>query len=204
MNSSDISAYSEMLDNRLWKTKGSRFNAVRRLNNKNQLSIMSISILSVYGIAIPVGQSVLGNRCPDVNNTYTAISTVLSVFTLALSLLEGSKNYQLRAERLYSNAIKISNLSRELEYLRKCEPTAPDLPERLFKISSRYEALIEDCPENHSSEDYQLFEIQNRRHFKISWLSVIYIRIKLILIDYWLYGFVLGIPPLLFFLYSSC
>jgi hypothetical protein len=205
MNNEDINAYSEALDNRLWKTKGARFNAVRRLNNKYQFSITSISILSVYGIAIPIVQSIpSSSKCPGVNNLYTAISTILSVFTLVLSLLEGSKNYQVRAERLYDNAVKISGLSRELEYLRKCESAKPDLQEKLLEISRKYEAIIEDCPENHSSEDYKLFEIQNRKYFSKGWLPVVYIRLKLILIDYWLYLFVLGIPPILLLLYSSC
>jgi hypothetical protein len=53
-NNTDLKSYSESLMSRIWKTKSARFNAARRLKNKYQFSISSISILSVYGIAIPI------------------------------------------------------------------------------------------------------------------------------------------------------
>lgn len=204
-SNSDLKAYAESLNSRFWKTKGSRFNAARRLNNKYLFSLSSISILSVYGIAIPIFQSAVNSsQCPKINNVYNAISLILSVFTLVVSLLEGAKNYQLRAEKLHKNAVDISKLQRELEYLLVNQLGDAELLKKLGDISTRYEELIKDCSENHEPEDYTLFMAQNRKDFKISWLIGLYIRIKLFFIDYWLYIFVLGIPPALFLLYSSC
>ncbi|WYL97137.2 MAG: SLATT domain-containing protein [Gloeotrichia echinulata IR180] len=189
----------------MWKTKGSRFNAARRLNNKYQFSLSSISILSIYGIAIPLIQGIVKNpQCQKINDIYNAISLILSVFTLVISLLEGAKNYQIRAEKLYHNAVKISGLERELEYLMISQSGDADFLHKLGNVSDRYEALIKECPENHSAEDYTLFMAQNRKDFDISRLTELYIRIKLVVMDYWLYIFVLGIPPILFLLYSSC
>lgn len=202
---SELDSYAAKLSNRIWKTKGSRFNAARRLNNKYQFSLSSISILSVYGIAIPVIQGILNNQqCQKINGIYNAISLILSVFTLVISLLEGAKNYQIKAEKLHINAVEISILERELDFLKVSKLAETDLIKKLGVISDKYENLIKDCPENHDPVDYKLFMAQNRKDFKISLLGCLYIKIKLIVIDYWLYIFVLGIPPILASLYSSC
>jgi hypothetical protein len=202
---SDLDTFALSLRRRIWITKGSRFNAARRLNNKYQFSLSSISILSVYGIAIPFIQNIVSNpRCQKVNDIYNAISVILSVFTLVISLLEGAKNYQLRAEKLHSNAVELSTLNRELEYLIVSKSASPDFVKEIGNISTRYEQLIKDCPENHEPEDYTLFMVQNRKDFNLSWFTEWFIRIKLICLDYWLYAFVLGIPPIVFLLRSSC
>jgi hypothetical protein len=204
-NKDDIDAYAKSLDDRIWITKGSRFNAARRLNNKYQFSITSISILSIYGISIPIIQGIVDySECPRINEIYTAVSIILSIFILVLSLLEGSKNYQVRAERLYNNAVTLSSLYRDFEYLKECESSAPEFPKKLHEISNKYEKLIRECPDNHEQEDYELFRVQHRKDFNISWIVGIYVRLKLMVMDYWLYLFVLGIPPLVILLYSSC
>lgn len=204
-SNSDLNAYSSSVNTRIWKTKGSRFNAARRLNKKYQFSLNSISILSIYGIAIPIFQSIVKNpNCQEINDIYNAISLILSVFTLVISLLEGAKNYQIRAEKLHKNPVELSKLQRELEYVMVSQLADADFRQKVGDISGKYEELIKECPENHEPEDYDLFRAQNRKDFKMSWLDGLYIRMKLIVIDYWLYIFVLGIPPILFLLYSSC
>ncbi|UBF23983.1 SLATT domain-containing protein [Kovacikia minuta CCNUW1] len=161
-NLSNTDSYAKSLETRIWKTKGSRFNAARRLNRKYQFGITSIAILSVYGIAIPIIQSIPNiAKCQNVNSLYTAISTILSVFTLALSLLEGSKNHQLRAEKLHNNAVQISSLGRKLEYLITCESQSKDFGEKLRDLSGEYEKVVQECPENHEPEDYLLFQLQH-------------------------------------------
>ena len=194
-SNSDLNAYSSSVATRIWKTKGSRFNAARRLNNKYQSSLSSISILSIYGIAIPILQGIVKNpQCLEINDIYNAISLILSVFTLVISLLEGAKNYQLRAEKLHKNAVELSKLQRDLEYLMVSQLGDAEFRQKVGDISVKYEELIKECPENHEPEDYDLFKAQNRKDFKISWLTGLYIRIKLIVIDYWLYVFVLVHP----------
>jgi len=204
-NISNADSYAKSLETRIWKTKGSRFNAARRLNKKYQFGITSIAILSVYGISIPIIQSIPSiAKCQNVNSLYTAISTILSVFTLVLSLLEGSKNHQLRAEKLHNNAVMISSLHRHLEYLISCESQNIDFQIKLHGISDEYEELVKECPENHEPEDYDLFKLQYQEEFKVGPLTAVYIRLKLLFIDYWLYIFVIGIPPIITILYSSC
>lgn len=221
----DLDVYVASLRAKIWKTKGSRFNAVRRLNNKYQFSLSSISILSIYGIAIPIIQGVVKNpQCQKVNDIYSAISLILSVFTLAISLLEGAKNYQLRAEKLHNNAVKISSLQSKLDYLIVRKSGNANFLQQLGNISARYEKLIKECPENHEPQDYTLFMAQNRKDFNDNdknknwvkklknWVEKLNIRINLIIIktylfikNYLLYVSVLGIPPaILILLYWSC
>lgn len=204
-SNSDLDTYVASLKSRIWKTKGSRFNAARRLRSNYQFSLNSISILSIYGIAIPILQGVVKNsQCQEVNSIYNAISLILSVFTLAISLLEGAKNYQIRAEKLHNNAVEISNLQRKLDYLLLNKSGNANFLQQLGNLSDRYENLIKECPENHEPEDYDLFMVQNKKDFGINWFRELGIRIKLFGINYWSYIFVLGIPPVLFLLRSSC
>lgn len=206
MSSSDnVDTYAESLNKKIWTTKGSRFNAARRLNNKFQFSITSISILSIYGVSIPILQGIINvSKCPQLNSIYTAVSTILSISILVLSLLDSSKNYQVRADRLYNNALKIRNLHRQLEYAINCELNNANFQKKIQDFSSRYEKLINECPENHDTEDYDLFRAQHREDFKISWMTGTCIRLKIFINDYWFYVFVLVIPPLIALFYTSC
>jgi hypothetical protein len=195
------------LDRRVWITRGARFNAARRLSNKQYWSIASISFLSIYGISIPIIQGALDSViCADVQRSYSVISTISSVFILVLSLLEGSKNYQVRAERLHSSALQLSGICREVEFLKlKYKSQEVDVSSHLVEISNKYERLILECQENHETEDFRLFQIQNRHHFEIAFARAFFDRILLFLKDYWLYIISITVFPVpIIFLYFSC
>ncbi len=204
MSNDNVRSYAESLKSRLWITKGSRFNAARRLNNKSQFSTTSISILSVYGIAIPIIQSLPNiSKCSQINSLYTAISTILSVFTLVLSLLDSAKNYPVKADRIYSSAVKIGVLEKKLEYLICCEAD-DELRAKVQSLSTEYNEILAECGENHDPEDFSLFKAQHSEHFKIGTISKNLIKLKVFVKDYWIYVFVLGLPPIIVILYTSC
>jgi len=101
-----VDIYIEKLKKKISTTRECRFNAARRLSNKNQLSIASISFVSVYSIAIAIIQNIFDfSQCKNLNNVFTIVSILLSIFILVVSLLEGANNYQLKADRLHSNAL---------------------------------------------------------------------------------------------------
>jgi len=194
------------IERRVWITRGARFNAARRLSNKQYWSIASISFLSVYGISIPIIQSnLVSEDCLEIQGIYSAISIISSVFILVLSLLEGSKNYQVRSERLHKSALHLSCICRELEILRFGANNTEDiLLHALAKISNKYENIVSDCQENHESEDYIIFRIQNRKEFGVSTLRAILDRSLLLVKDYWLYFVsivVFPVPILLLYFY---
>ena len=201
-----VNEYAVQLSRKIWITRGSRFNGAQRLQNKNRFSTNSISILSIYGIAISLLQlnsKIL--RCVSVNETYTFIAIILSVFTLVLSLLEGYQDYQSRAQRLYQNAVSLSKLLSELDYAKSFHTSPTDFVKTLKLISDEYEQLVRDCPENHSTKDFELFQVQNSKEFKIARFMRWTIRVKLLFLDYWTYIFsILSLPVLIGFLFIQC
>lgn len=74
----------------------------------------------------------------------------------------------------------------------------------LHEISNKYEQIVRECPENHESGDYELFKVQNKQHFQLSFLFESLIRIKLVIANYWLYVTVLLLPFILLYSYSAC
>ncbi|MEM8613042.1 MAG: SLATT domain-containing protein [Cyanobacteria bacterium P01_H01_bin.105] len=201
-----IREYCENLSRRMWITRGARFNASRRLTKKHHWSLASISILSVYGISIPIIQSLIDfSKCSEVNQVYSAIATVLSVFILVISLLEGGKNFQLRADSLHINAVEISRLCRELEFLLSQNISGESLVEKSKEISDEYEKLISDCPYNHEVRDFDLFKFQNYKDFNVNVFESYFRKNKILLLDFWLYSLPIFVFPVVVFqLYSYC
>jgi len=206
----DIDSYAKDLRKRIWITKGSRFISSRTLSRKNELSITSISFVSIYGIAITIIQVIFASgQCKSLNDFYTVTSLLLSIFILVLSLLEGSKNYQVKAERLYKNATSFAKLSKKLEYDIASHLEYKEFKEELESIRLEYEKLINNCPENHNPDDYFLFKVENRNEFNIDititkecWITakcfIIFI------MNYWLYYFfIIGVPIIFIFLFST-
>jgi len=168
MNDKDpVQKYAEDLKETISKTRGSRFNAVRRLESKNEWSIASISVLSVYSIAIAIIQNVLDfSQCQNLNNIYTLSSILLSIFILVISLLEGAKNYQLKADRLHSNALELSIIYRKIEYLVIENLEKKEYIQKLCDLATEYEQVIKGCPENHKPVDYTLFKLEEKKKLK--------------------------------------
>lgn len=191
----------------MWITRSSRFNAARRLSNKHYWSLASISILSVYGVSIPVIQSLVDlSQCSETNQFYSAIATVLSVFILVISLLESSKNYQIRSERMHENALIVSKFCRDIEFVRaNTQLSEEELATKAKHICDEYEHAVASCPYNHTTEDYKLCTAQYRRDFNVSAFSSVFIKSKIAVLDYWLYLLPVVIFPIFVFrLYSFC
>lgn len=131
-----------------WKTAGARFNAYRRLRNKLNASIFSISILSLYNISIAIFDIV-----PLQYNSGTTV--VLSVFIIIVSLLEFSKDYATKAERMHVNAMKINAFNNKL-HLEK---------ELSQKLLDEYENIKSSCSENHEPQDLNIFLVQKKEDF---------------------------------------
>lgn len=203
----EIENYLSNLESRMWITRSSRFNASRRLNRKHYCSLASISILSVYGISIPIIQSIVDlSGCSETDQFYSAIATVLSVFILVISLLETSKNYQIRAEKMHESALAISKLCREIEFIKlNVSASEHELANKAKAVCDEYEQSVANCPYNHTVQDYKLCTAQYRKDFAVSAFSSLLIRSRITILDYWLYLLPIVIFPLLILrLYSFC
>lgn len=214
MNSdNNYSDYVNKVTKNIWTTIGSRFNASRRLNNKYKFSAISISILSVFGIGTPIIQNFIDSaQCAKINELYTLVSILLSIFILVLSLLEGSQNYQVKADKLHSNAVDISTVLKEISFLtdyelKRCDSKGKqnDIIKQIKNYNKEYDDLIQRCSENHDPDDFLLFQAQNYQEFKKQWLwskrILIWLRIKY----YWLYfALTIIIATIIVYLYISC
>ena len=154
--------YADELDDRMWKTKGSRFNKYRRYKIKHKTSLFTISIITLYVFVI----NLIG-YCPDVvfsgikSHLIPFLSMILSILILILSLLEASRNYQIKSERLHNCAIEITNLYGDLKILKDSEKVDHGV---LSDINKKYKYILEKYPENHDPIDYELFKAS---HYKI-------------------------------------
>ena len=171
---------------KIWVTKGARFNAYRRLSNKQKASIFSISILSVYLMAEAfIPKETLPLEAEKWRNAFVVLA---SAFILILSLLEARKSYELKAERLHNNAMALNKL-----YDSFMLSSSED--EKKKKVEE-YHALIERCPENHSPCDDELFRSSQPKDFKMCYGKREWIKVKNFIQTYWLYATLVLFPPL--------
>lgn len=131
-----------------WRTSSARFNAYRHFKTKNTLSIITVSMLSILNISMSL----------DIFTHDTdSVAIIVSIFILALSLLEFAKDYSVKAERFHSNAIEISHFNKCLR--------AQNNVDELSSLLDEYHNLKQKCPENHEPIDDDLFCLKHPRDF---------------------------------------
>jgi uncharacterized membrane protein len=162
-----ISTLRESADDlrtKMWRTAGSRFNCCRRMKYRDTTSTATISMLSIYLIAISVAQKIynVGHEHPDIDNHLTFIAIIGAVFIIIISLIEWAGNYSVRAERLFENATEIKKLQARIE-----RALIDGTPESILKSEFEsaghdYEQLVDKNSPNHDPVDDSLFIAQNR------------------------------------------
>jgi hypothetical protein len=182
------------LDRSMWITKHSRYNASDRLRRKHNLSIYTISILSIYVIALTLLEKYgLQLKNPDL---YQFASICLGLFILVLSLTEANKNYLVSSERLF---VCGNNIRELLDDLKKFSNKTDDDHQGIERISGKYSNILKTCVENHESIDYDLHRGKNSECFKgINGFYAFWFRVKYILNIYWFYFALIFLPPLIF------
>jgi hypothetical protein len=146
----------------MWITKGSRFTAHRRLKMAQLASTfiqVMLSILVIFATMLPL---VYKDKVPGTDQAFISISTmVLSVFIVTLSVLESSKEFSVRAERMLRSGQKISELYNELQgSFRKHQANAGTIEQHfnsIAEVTKKYEQVISDFSENHDDIDYLYF-----------------------------------------------
>lgn len=145
----------EELYDRIWKTKSARFNAYHRLSKTHVLSSYSTSLLSVYVIVL----SLLQPFC-IIENTNTIkyinfASACVSIMLLVFVLMEGSMQYNLKAEKFHDCAKSLGRLFKKIELVKE----NPDMDEtdkykKINKIAKKYDNII-DLYDNHKPIDFE-------------------------------------------------
>lgn len=183
----------------MWKTKGARFNASRRLRNKSIWSLRTISFLSVYTIAITLSQNYqLFVVTGGIKDFPAFLSILLSLCILVLSILEGSENYLLRSERLHKCAVEISDLYEALQGKK----TKKINNKTVRDLSAKYADVLRKCEENHEPVDYELFQTEHPEVYNLGSVKTLTIKFSWYVITFIWYYLLVLMPALLFAFYS--
>lgn len=189
-------AFAKELDTRIWKTKGSRYNKSRRYKTKNKLSLLSISILTIYVLAISIAeQTKLLEKLITNCEVVSLFTIVISIAILVLSLHESSHGYEVKSERLYNCGNELTVLYNNLRQIILTNTCNND---NLSEINNQYESIISKYRENQDPCDYQLFQAEHHKDFDICWFSAQLIRIKYNISQYWIYFSLIILPLILF------
>lgn len=188
---------AEELATKIWKTKGSRFNAHRRLLKRHRLSTLALALNSTYVILVGLMAVVLPDHAVPGGRIFLSLVTAFGgIVLLALTLVEHSQSYELKAERLHRSGMELNALYDELQTQRGSH----DRP-TLSNIAERYHKILQSVPENHQPGDYQLFRAQHADEFGVPTAKVWTTRIwEFLRIRFWYYAAIVG-PPLLFAAY---
>ena len=156
--------YLACLRTTAWRTAGARYNAARRLKQRESFSTFSLAALSALSIAVAFAQRIYSAQPgTPLDNYLTALSVGLGVFLLAISLLEWGAAYGAKADALHRNAEDLTAYQLELaQVLAQMDAGCAFTGEQVSQLRVRYETIKDRCPHNHAPSDDQLFKAQHR------------------------------------------
>ncbi len=149
---------------RAWRTSGSRYNAARRLKQRETFSTISLAMLSALSVAAAVAQRIYSPQAgTPLDNYLTVVSIALGVFLLTLSLLEWGAAYGAKADALYRNAEDLTAYHLKLAHvLARMDSGKVVEDSEIDALRVEYETIKDRCPYNHSPSDHELFRAQQR------------------------------------------
>ena len=188
----------ENLLNKIWTTRGCRFQAHKRLNEVNNWSTWTISILTVYIISL----SILSLNPPSSyiflsGKTGSIFMICLSIAILLISVLENSKNYKLRADGMHRCAKELSSIYNEICLIRDGVITTT-IPERLIELGNKYQSIIDKYDDNHIELDYSKFQAINFSVFGLTKFQKAVVSFKYFFLVKGVYIILIIVPLLIF------
>src|SRR5512145_3447645 len=95
--------------------KAARFNAAERLERKQLVSVVALSIVSLYFVGLSVWQAVYAASLSEpANRLITLVSIMSSICTLVLALIEAMNDYKMKAHHMHTCALAVNDLLQEL------------------------------------------------------------------------------------------
>lgn len=191
--------FLEELNYKIWSTKGSRFNANKRLLQISKLSNLCNSILSVYLIAIGLLSvyNIYNEKLYNENLIAYSI-TCLSILLLVFGQIENAKEYSSKAKEYHNCGLELSSLYNELRIFKTLKEN-PSLEEKLKfaqKIANDYQRILEKH-ENHEPIDNDIFKSKTAKYHNLNWFDVIKIKIEYYKRTDLLYHILIILPPVL-------
>lgn len=139
--------------NRVYTTECARFEGYRRMKRRKLSSTVSLALLSLSIIAFNILQ--LCDGYEEYNQSITAVTIMLSVLVLVLSLLVSYLNYSEKELKYYECGIKLSALCDEIDLVLS-DPQKRQLNnECLRELKNKYQRIIGECGINHIAIDHK-------------------------------------------------
>lgn len=194
--------FLEELNYKIWSTKGSRFNANKRLLKISKLSNLCNSILSVYLIAIGLLSvySIYSGELENENIIAYSI-TCLSILLLVFGQIENAKEYGMKAKEFHNCGLELSSLYNELRIFKTLKEnlSIDDKEKFAQKVSNDYQRVLEKH-ENHEQIDNNMFKSKTARYHELKSFDVIKIRLDYYLKTSFLYHLLIILPPVIIIL----
>jgi hypothetical protein len=179
------SSSADQLLRAMHTVKAARFNAAERLERKSLISVVALSIVSLYFVGLSVWQAVYAASLSEpANRLITLVSIMSSICTLVLALIESMNDYKIKAHHMHACALAVNDLLQELRLLQTNDAAV------VQDFRRRYSAVVRGCPFNHARVDY-LMARTDAAWDKRMWAQLCYIADV-----YGLYGACLAGPPL--------
>jgi hypothetical protein len=148
----------------MWVTKKARFNAASRFEFLGRLSTLCITVLSLYVILLSVMPLVFTAQWMNKINAFNNVANiVVSVFIIAFSIMEGSRNHPLRAMMMRLSALEIA----EHEDILAGKESEVD-----EAAAIAYHRILQKFAENHGEIDFLKVQLERPEEFKLSVLSL--------------------------------
>lgn len=181
--------HKDLLD-RMNIVKRARFNAHSRLEQKHKVSIFTLSLISLFVVAISLYALTYNMILPlGVKSAITFASIISSIFIIIVGLLESQNNYQVRAMQLHKCAMEITDLHQKLQIDSSLNR------DELQDYANKYQSALQACPYNHDDIDYLMAKISGRRASDIGWDLTLQVYVTYYLDVYGLSAIILSIPP---------
>lgn len=191
--------FLEELNYKIWSTKGSRFNANKRLLQVAFYSNLCTSMLSVYLIAVGL-LSVYNIYSPETfNENLIAFSiTCLSILLLVFSQIENAKDFNSKAKEFHNCGLELSKLYNKLRIFKTLVqyPTVREKREFANEISEEYQRILEKH-ENHHPIDHKLLKTKSAQYHELKNYKVALIHVEYYLRTLFIYQLLIVIPPLI-------
>ncbi|MDH4986814.1 SLATT domain-containing protein [Aminobacter anthyllidis] len=156
----DEVGYYKYLAEIMQKTRGSRFAASNLLVVKERASLIILSILTIFLIALSV-LTITGSDSinPSKAQTIGILSVVASIAVLTITIFDYAMGRGLLAAKLHENALLVTSIMREME--RELVSPSPSI-ETLRKCAARYEEINISTNVNHSSTDFLVHTLSRK------------------------------------------
>lgn len=191
-------SFSEELYDKIWKTKGTRFNAYERLRRRQKRSFYATGLLSAYLIIINLLQPFNLSNLSQNSNIINFISVSLSIILLVFVTIENSAEYNLKGDKFHNCAKELGRILNDLDSLMDIE-----IPEqsKIDDISRRYSDVL-DRYDNHSPIDYEVHQALYVKEFNLGFFHRQWILLKANFLYDLHYIAFMFVPPILFILFK--